>query len=213
MTTSGRGPRALLSGHASQVAPLLLGSVIQADGVVVRLTEVEAYGGVGEDAGSHAFRRRTPRNATMFGSPGHLYQYFTYGMHWMLNCVTCPEGTAGAVLLRAGEVIEGIGIARANRPNARSDRDLARGPALLARALGLHRPGLDGVDLLAPDSPVRLLLRTAHDAPPMTVSTRTGVAGPGAPTPWRFHITGDPTVSPHRPAHERDASTPKRQPP
>jgi hypothetical protein len=102
--------RHILHGHAADVAPRLLGATIHAGTVVVRLTEVEAYGGVGEDPGSHAFRRLTPRNATMFGRPGVLYQYFTYGTHWMLNCVTSPEGTAGAVLLRAGRVIDGHAV-------------------------------------------------------------------------------------------------------
>ncbi len=194
-----------LDRHARDVAPTLLGAVLtsRVDGheVSVRLTEVEAYGGVGEDPGSHAYRRCTPRNATMFGPPGHAYVYFTYGMHWCLNVVTEGEGTAGAVLLRAGEVIAGVGTARARRPTARADRDLARGPARLTSALGVTG-ALDGVDLFAPGSPLRL--RLASSSPSAVVITaRTGVSGPGAATLWRFHLPDEPSVSPYRPAAPR----------
>ena len=189
-----------LAGHAVDAAPLLLGAVItsRVGGQVVslRLTEVEAYGGAGEDPGSHAFRRQTPRNATMFGPPGRAYVYFTYGMHWCLNVVTQGEGTAGAVLLRAGEVIEGIDVARGRRPSAATDRDLARGPARLTMALGVTG-ALDGVDLFGARSPLRLRL-PAVLANGVEVSPRTGVGGEGAATPWRFYLGGEPTVSPYR---------------
>lgn len=134
-----------------EVAVGLLGaelSVSTAQGVVtVRLTEVEAYAGAA-DPGSHAFRGRTARNATMFGPPGHLYLYFTYGMHWCANVVTGQEGTASGVLLRAGEVVAGQELARLRRPTSRSAHDLASGPARLAKALGLGA-GDDGTPLLA----------------------------------------------------------------
>lgn len=195
--------RELLTGHAADVAPLLLNATVESfvDGELVRLriTEVEAYGGVGEDPGSHAFRRKTPRNATMFGAPGGLYCYFTYGMHWCANIVTGPVGVAGAVLLRAGEVTTGIDVARARRPRS-SDRDLARGPARLATALGLTGE-VDGISLLARSSPVRI--KAAAGAAEYETSPRTGVAGDGAPTPWRFYLPGEPTVSPFRPAQSR----------
>jgi len=183
---------------------MLLGGQISSrvgtDLVVVRITEVEAYGGVGEDPGSHAFRGQTARNATMFGPAGHAYIYFTYGMHWCTNVVTGPSGSASAVLIRAGEVIEGIDIARERRPSATADRDLARGPARLSVALGLTG-ALDGVDLLDPDSSVRLSLpRTPM--PVAVTGPRTGVSGDGALTPWRF-ATDHPTVSPYRPASRR----------
>jgi DNA-3-methyladenine glycosylase len=118
--------RALLSGPVLDVAPLLLGAVLRTDEVAVRLTEVEAYAGE-TDPGSHAFRGRTPRTQVMFGPAGHAYVYFTYGMHWCVNVVTGPDGEASAVLLRAGEVVDGLVSARARRPGVR-DRDLCRGP-------------------------------------------------------------------------------------
>ena len=196
-----------LTGRAEAIAPRLLGARIVSDllgdRVTIRLTEVEAYGGVGEDPGSHAHRRQTPRNATMFGPPGLLYVYFTYGMHHCANIVTGPEGRAGAVLLRAGEVIEGVDTARARRAACRADRDLARGPARLAQALGLDRAA-DGLDLLDPASPVRLVPASRRPRAALVhASGRTGVSGPGAPTPWRFFLSVDPSVSPFRPARPR----------
>lgn len=195
--------RRALSARAEVVAPRLLGSVLTVASaethVSVRITEVEAYAGVGEDPGSHAYRGQTARNATMFGPPGVLYVYFTYGMHWCANVVTGPEGQAGAVLLRAGEVMEGIDLARERRTSAKSDRDLARGPARLTKALGLDGSA-DGVDLFAsPDIRLRLASRPVA---PAVVTPRTGVAGAGAHTPWRFALD-DPTVSPYRPAQRR----------
>lgn len=150
--------RAWLSRRALDVAPDLLGCVVvrtSAEGTVaVRLTEVEAYEGA-DDPGSHAYRGRTERNAVMFDTAGHLYVYFTYGMHWCANIVCGPDGVSSAVLMRAGEVVDGAPLARKRRPAARTDRDLARGPARLAAALGLDRSD-NGVDLLDPDRDVRL---------------------------------------------------------
>lgn len=194
-----------LTGHAAVVAPRLLGAVLTSDvggaRVRLRITEVEAYGGVGEDPGSHAFRRRTPRNATMFGAPGLAYVYFTYGMHWCLNVVTGPEGTAGAVLIRAGEVVEGETVARSRRGERVRARDLARGPARLTVALGITGDQ-DGVDLLSDGSPIRLD-SLPDAAPDHLTGPRTGVGGEGASTPWRFHCPDEPTVSPYRPAAQR----------
>lgn len=157
----------------------------------MRLTEVEAYAAA-DDPGSHAYRGRTRRNGVMFGPPGHVYVYFVYGMHVCANLVTSPEGEAGAVLLRAGEVVDGIETARARRPGAR-DRDLARGPARLCQALGL-RLADDGIalDLELPAEPVADL----------STGPRVGLRQ-AADRPWRFWITGDPTVSPYRPAKPR----------
>jgi DNA-3-methyladenine glycosylase len=173
-------------------APRLLNAVLRHGEVAVRLTEVEAYDGA-NDPGSHAFRGLTPRTAVMFGPPGRLYCYFTYGMHVCCNVVCGPEGTASAVLVRAGEVVAGLDVARSRRPGA-SDRDLARGPARLCKALGITLEH-DGTDLAA--GPVTLTLGT----PPADVSTgpRVGLRA-AAERPWRFWETGDPTVSAYRPA-------------
>jgi len=194
-----------LEGHASLVASELLNSVITScvDGstVAIRVTEVEAYGGVDEDPGSHAYRRLTPRNATMFGRAGLAYIYFTYGMHWCFCVVTGPDEEASAVLIRAGEVIRGIEVARERRPSATSDRDLARGPARLSVALGVTGE-LDGVNMLSTRSPLRLRLPESPVVD-FAVSARTGVRGPGASTPWRFYLRDEPSVSPYRPAAPR----------
>ena len=121
-----RLPRTALTGWSTEVAPGLLGatlvSTVGGALVAVRLTEVEAYMGE-HDPGSHAFRGRTPRTAVMFGPAGYLYVYFTYGMHWCANIVCGPQGAASAVLVRAGEVVQGLDAARARRPAARRDTD------------------------------------------------------------------------------------------
>lgn len=160
--------------------------------VAVRLTEVEAYDGA-NDPGSHAFRGMTRRNAVMFGPAGHLYCYFTYGMHVCCNVVCGPEGTASAVLLRAGEVVDGLDTARERRPGA-SDRDLARGPARLCRALGIELEH-DGADLTA--GPLTLTLGERVLA--VSTGPRVGLRA-AAQRPWRYWIEGDPTVSAYRPA-------------
>ncbi|MGL5817374.1 MAG: DNA-3-methyladenine glycosylase [Phycicoccus sp.] len=189
-----------LGGPVLEVAPALLGCRLVHAGVTVRLTEVEAYAGE-DDPGSHAFRGRTPRTEVMFGRAGHLYVYFTYGMHWCANVVTGVEERASAVLLRAGEVVDGVDLARQRRPGA-SDRDLARGPARLARSVALGRSE-NGLDLVAPDASA--WLEVPDDAPsPSLVRTgpRVGVSGPGGDGdrhPWRFWIDGESTVSTYRP--------------
>ena len=194
----------ILDGDVVDVAPSLLGAVLHADDVAVRLTEVEAYAGEG-DPGSHAFRGRTPRTEVMFGPAGRAYVYFTYGMHWCMNVVCGPDGVASAVLLRAGEVVEGIDVARARRPASR-DRDLARGPARLTKALGIDsRYG--GVDLLDPASPLRLTHGQPVDPASVRTGPRVGVGGAGAATPWRFWLDGEPTVSVYRPAVPRRRRT------
>ncbi len=184
--------RELLAGPVLDVAPRLLGSVLRHGEVAVRLTEVEAYDGR-SDPGSHAFRGPTRRNAVMFGPAGHLYCYFTYGMHVCCNVVCGPEGAASAVLVRAGEVVDGLDLARERRPRAR-DRDLARGPARLCTALGIELAH-DGTDLVG--GPITLTL----GEPAGEVSTGPRVGLRGAPDrPWRFWLSGDPTVSTYRPA-------------
>ncbi|WP_222853494.1 DNA-3-methyladenine glycosylase [Fodinicola acaciae] len=190
-----------LAGDPVTAAKRLLGCTLVANGVTLRLVEVEAYAGVGEDPGSHAHRGRTPRNTSMFSQPGTLYVYFTYGMHFCANVACRPAGVGSAVLLRAGEVVDGVELARERRRGS-TDRDLARGPARLAQCMGLDRTS-DGVDLLAEGSAVRLVAGKPVAAKRILSGPRTGVAGDGAATPWRFWIDGEPTVSPYRPAVKR----------
>ncbi|MGD9960284.1 DNA-3-methyladenine glycosylase [Nocardioides sp.] len=184
-----------LAHPAPQVAPVLLGARLSVGGVTLRLTEVEAYGGA-DDAGSHAFRR-TPRSDIMFGPPGRLYCYLSYGIHVCANVVTGRDGEAGAVLLRAGEVTEGVEIVRTRRPGV-ADHRLASGPGVLCRALGIELPA-NGTDLTR--GPIRLEL----DPEPPTNSS----AGPrvglrqAATTPWRFWLPGEPTVTRYRAALAR----------
>lgn len=188
-----------------EVAPDLLGATVEHrtdDGLVaVRLTEVEAYDGE-RDAGSHAFRGRTRRNAVMFGPPGRVYVYFTYGMHWCMNLVCGPPGTASAVLLRAGEVVSGEELARSRRRASRSFRDLAQGPARLTVALGVQG-SLDGADATGDASPLAVRGGPLVDASRVRRGPRVGVAGDGAGHPWRFWLDGEPTVSTYRPAIPR----------
>ncbi|MGH3714241.1 MAG: DNA-3-methyladenine glycosylase [Micromonosporaceae bacterium] len=182
----------VLAGPVQVAAPALLGCHLTGGGVTIRLTEVEAYAGLGEDPSSHAHRRQTPRNTVMFGPPGYAYVYFTYGMHWCLNVVCGPPGYASAALLRAGEVIAGTEAARTRR-NGCSDRDLARGPARLAAALGIDRTA-DGTPMLDGTGP---LLLTPGTRPPGRIVSgpRVGVA---TDTPWRFWLADEPSVSPFR---------------
>jgi DNA-3-methyladenine glycosylase len=187
----------LLAGPVVPAARGLLGCLLTAGGVTVRLTEVEAYDGVGLDAASHAHRGPTARNAVMFGPPGYAYVYFTYGMHWCLNVVCGPAGAASAVLLRAGSVVDGLAAARARRPRVHQDRDLARGPARLTVALGVDRSA-DGTSLLDGRGPVALrppVVPVPDDR--VECGPRVGVAGE-ADRQWRFWLAGDATVSAYR---------------
>lgn len=209
--------RAFLARPELEVAPGLLGCTVWHGDVGIRLTEVEAYAG-GRDPGSHAYRGRTARNAVMFGPAGHLYCYFTYGMHHCLNVVCASTGESSAVLLRAGEVIAGEERVRERRTGTRrapAFRDLARGPARLCRALGLDL-AINGADLCAADSVVWLegpaATADAGDGPdragrggPVRIRTgpRVGLRGPGGDGttyPWRFWLADEPTVSIYRPA-------------
>jgi DNA-3-methyladenine glycosylase len=188
-----------LSAPAAQVpttARALLGWEISAGAVRIRLTEVEAYAGTGEDPASHAHRGPTPRTAVMFGPAGHAYTYFVFGVHWCLNVVCGGEGEAAAVLLRAGEVVEGVDVARKRRGDV-PDRDLARGPARLVVALGVGAAA-NGTNVLDGSGPL-LLTPPSRPVDPAAVSAgpRVGVAA-AHDVPWRFWITGDPTVSPYR---------------
>jgi DNA-3-methyladenine glycosylase len=198
-------PRDFFARPSVQVAPELLGCVIAhetAEGLVaVMLTEVEAYAGESDPA-SHAYRGRTARNAVMFGPPGHVYVYFTYGMHFCMNLVCQREHGASAVLLRAGRVIEGVPLATARRAkhlprSTPREVDLARGPARLCEALAVDRSH-DGADAVDPASPLRVLAAvTPVPAAEISHGPRVGVSR-AADVPWRFWITGDPAVSPYR---------------
>ncbi|MGO4249295.1 DNA-3-methyladenine glycosylase [Paenarthrobacter sp. RAF54_2] len=202
--------RKFLEGDPRAIAPLILGAVLthhsEAGPVAVRLTEVEAYMGPRDsehpDPGSHTFGGPTARNAPMFGPPGFLYVYFTYGMHYCANIVCGPKGSPSALLLRAGEIVEGEGLATVRRPASKTHKDLASGPARLASALGLTTADT-GRDALA--SPFSLWLPTTPAAA-VASGPRVGVAGPGGSTdyPWRFWIEDDPTVSRYKAARPRN---------
>jgi DNA-3-methyladenine glycosylase len=182
--------REALAGPVLESAPRLLNAVLRRGEVAVRITEVEAYAGP-DDPGSHAYRGMTRRNAVMFGPAGRLYCYFTYGMHVCSNVTVGPDESPSAVLLRAGEVVDGLPTARQRRGSA-ADRDLARGPARLCQALGIELTD-NGTDLSA--GPITLELGT----PPAEVASGPRVGLRGAPDrQWRFWITGDPSVSYYR---------------
>jgi DNA-3-methyladenine glycosylase len=189
-----------LEGYVLDVAPRLLGAVIAHETtegtVAVRLTEVEAYDGP-NDPGSHAHNGRTLRNEVMFGPPGHLYVYFTYGMHHCANVVVGTDGNPAAVLLRAGEVVDGVELAERRR-NGASRRDLARGPARLCQALGIDLRH-NGTDLRTGPLTLRV-----PSAPALEVHTgpRVGLRK-AADRPWRFWVPGEPSVSTYRPATAR----------
>jgi DNA-3-methyladenine glycosylase len=189
------------------VAPALLGCWLVTDRpegtVAVRLTEVEAYSGEGMDLAAHSHRGPTPRAAIMFGPPGRLYVYFSYGVHWCANVVVAPEGVGSAVLVRAGDVVVGEELARRRRPAARASRDLARGPARLTQALAIG-PDDKGACLLDPASPVRL----HAGEPPASVAAgpRVGITV-ATDLAWRFWDPAADSVSPFRPGSRRRRGT------
>ena len=184
--------RRRLAGTATDVAPTLLNKLLVAGERSGRIVEVEAYEG-GDDPASHAFRGPTRRNAVMFGPAGHLYVYFTYGMHWCANVVCGPPGEARAVLVRALAPVGGLEAMRTARRAATRDRDLCNGPAKLCQALELDR-WHDGADLITGDKGVTLL--DDGTPPPATpaVGPRIGISR-AADRPWRFWVPGDPNVS------------------
>jgi DNA-3-methyladenine glycosylase len=181
-----------LAGPSIRVAPWLLNKLLVRGDRAGRIVEVEAYAGAADPA-SHAFGGPTPRNATMFGPAGHLYVYFTYGMHWCANVVTGPDEVVGAVLLRALAPVEGLEAMRVLRRHAPRDRDLCSGPAKLCQAFGIDR-ALDGADLVTGDRGVLLV----DDGTP---SPRRPGRGPrvgitrAVEKPWRWWVPGDPNVS------------------
>jgi DNA-3-methyladenine glycosylase len=198
----------LLTRPALEVGPLLLGSVFRVGEVAIRLTEVEAYHGQGQDPGSHAHRGPTPRNASMFRDGGTLYVYLSYGIHRCVNIVCGPEGYASGLLLRAGEVVDGLDVARSRRASARNDAELAKGPGRLGSALDI---GLDDdgstlgtgrFSLELPSGPVGEVVA----GPRVGVSGRAGTDE----FPWRFTLAGEPSVSAWRPAVRRSSGTSAR---
>ncbi|WP_460795957.1 DNA-3-methyladenine glycosylase [Microbacterium sp. GXF0217] len=203
-----RAAREELDGLPLEVAPRLLGGRLRTvvDGTVVtlRITEAEAYHGQGTglvpDPGSHARMGRTARNATMWGDPGRLYVYLSHGIHSCVNVVCAPEGVAGGVLLRAGEVIEGADAAASR--SGRTGRDLARGPGRFGQVSGLRHPRHDGIDAVTGADHEGATAELWLDDPLSAIASgpRVGVAGVAGTDafPWRFWIPGDPTVSPFR---------------
>jgi DNA-3-methyladenine glycosylase len=179
-------PAELFARSVHEVAPELVGATLLVDGVGGRIVEVEAYDQ--EDPASHGYRGRTPRNAAMFGPPGHAYVYRSYGIHWCLNLVCEEEGIASAVLLRALEPTRGLDVMRERR-GLDDPRLLCSGPGRLCQALGVTREH-DGLPL---------------DRPPFELLERDGdvevVAGPrigitrAADLPWRYAEAGSRFVS------------------
>lgn len=177
--------------QVADFARSLLGRTFTGHGVAVRISEVEAYGGV-TDPASHAYRR-TERSEIMYGEPWRLYVYRSYGLHWCVNIVTGPASIAGAVLLRAGSVVDGLALARERRGDV-PDAQLARGPGNLGHALAITKADL-GVDVCESTS-VHLgpMLSTPEK---IRSGPRVGVSR-AADVPWRFWVAGDPSVSAYR---------------
>jgi DNA-3-methyladenine glycosylase len=189
--------RAFFTRDSRDVAPELLNLVLRHGERSGRIVEVEAYAG-SDDEGSHGYRGETARTATMFGPPGHLYVYFTYGVHWCANVVCGPEGVCSAVLIRALAPLTGLGAMRAARgPAARRDTDLCSGPAKTCQALGIDGDH-DGDDLCDGPGPV-LLDDGRATSTDIASSTRIGLTK-GAEHPWRWFVPEDPNVSRGRPS-------------
>jgi DNA-3-methyladenine glycosylase len=189
--------RSELEGNPVTLAPWLLNKLVVRGERAGRIVEVEAYHGA-NDAASHAYRGQTARTAVMFGPPGFLYVYFTYGMHWCANVVCGPDGEAAAVLIRALEPTAGVEEMWKARPAARVERDLCSGPAKLCQALGIT--GSDnGTDLLAggrSDAPDPVRLVDDGTPPPSRPGrgTRIGIRV-ATEKRWRFWVPGSPSVS------------------
>ncbi|KWN23668.1 3-methyladenine DNA glycosylase [Burkholderia territorii] len=186
-------PRSFFDRAAPEVAPQLLNKILAAaDGRAGRIVEVEAYAGA-IDPAAHTYRGKTPRNATMFGPPGHMYVYFTYGMHWCCNCVCGPQGTGTGVLIRALEPLHGLERMRAARPPLTRDRDLCRGPARLTQALGITG-AQDGVDLVAGLEGFAIVDDGMASPANLTGGPRVGIRV-GQDLPWRWSVPGNRHVS------------------
>ncbi|MET0717449.1 MAG: DNA-3-methyladenine glycosylase [Pseudoxanthomonas sp.] len=186
-------PRSFYQRDPRQVAPELLNKILVApDGRSGRIVEVEAYAGH-EDPAAQTYRGRTRRNATMFGPPGHMYVYFTYGMHWCANAVCGEEDEGVGVLIRALEPLTGLDRMRAVRLRAKRDTDLCSGPARLTQALSITGAN-DGADLVEADQGFRI---ASDGMPPPELpvsSARIGITK-AVEHPWRWHVDGNPNVS------------------
>jgi DNA-3-methyladenine glycosylase len=184
-------PRSFFARDSRIVAPELLNKLLVRGDRVGRIVEVEAYAGE-EDPASHGFKGPTARNEVMFGPAGHLYVYFTYGMHFCANAVCGEVGMSSAVLLRALAPLDGLDLMWTARPAAKRDRDLCSGPAKLCQAFGIDRDQ-DGVDLVDGDD-----VRVLDDgvAPPVDpgISRRIGITL-AVDEPWRWFVPGDPNLS------------------
>lgn len=173
------------------VAPELLNRLlVAADGRSGRIVEVEAYCGA-LDSAAHSYRGETPRTRSMFGPAGHLYVYFTYGMHWCANISCGSVGEGVGVLLRALEPVAGLDSMRAARPKARSDRDLCRGPARLAQAMGITGAH-DGLSVRT--GPFRVLDDGVMPPVSPRMGPRIGISR-AIEEPWRWHVPGSRFVS------------------
>ena len=196
-------PRDFYRRHPAEVAPELLNRIlVRDDGRAGRIVEVEAYAG-SEDPAAHSHRGKTARNATMFGEPGHLYVYFSYGIHWGSNAVCGDAGQGAGVLLRAIEPLAGVEQMRALRPKARRDRDIGSGPGKLSQAMGINGE-FDGADLVTADRGIAI----ASDglAPPRrpAVGPRIGISK-AVDFPWRWHVPGHEHVSVRSPVRKATA--------
>jgi DNA-3-methyladenine glycosylase len=182
----------ILKQPAELVAPLLLGALfVYDDGtrrLAGRVVETEAYGQT--DAASHSYKGRTPRTDVMFGPPGHLYVYFTYGMHYCCNIVTGADGYGSAVLIRAVEPLEGVEVMESNR-RGRTGRELTNGPAKVCQAFGIEKT-YNGHDLRQP--PLTLELQPPLRPSDIVQTTRIGISQ-AQDVPWRWYIADNPYVS------------------
>lgn len=170
----------MLAGDAPEVAPLLLNKLLVHGPCIGRIIEVEAYRE--DDPASHTFRGRTQRNSVMFGAAGHLYVYFTYGMHHCANIVTGPEGHGAAVLLRAVAPLAGIDVMQARRGGR---RQLADGPAKLCQAFAIG-PQHNGVDVCEAEG-IGVFDDGMPPPPEPLVGPRVGISK-AVDVPWRFRV-------------------------
>ena len=185
-------PRKFYLRHPTEVAPELLNKLlVRDDGRAGRIVEVEAYAGT-DDPAAHSFRGRTARNATMFGDGGHMYVYFTYGMHWCANAV-CGKGQGWGVLLRAIEPVAGLELMREARGHSKKDRELGSGPGRLGQAMGIAK-ALDGADLVKGDRGIWIMSDGLAPPDEPAVGPRVGISH-AVEQPWRWHVPEHAHVS------------------